>query len=382
MKRENVIKIRWVTYWPVPYWTERFNVLAKRENIDLEVIFLSSASALLPSSVDKTNWQFRYKIVRSEHAKSGYYRVNRRLPKPMTLVRGDFSILIMPYGDPDCVAASILCAALHKKYWIFSANNSFDWRPSSTLREKLKHFIFQHSSGVLATGPSQKSYALGYMENPAMIHIIGNPAPALKGLEELGGNDGRSAVRSKLGWGDEFVILYVGRVSKEKGLNTLVRALEELATKNVASRTVIVGSGPLEADLKSAAKTRGLNVEFMGFREGVDLTEVYLAADVFVLPSTSEPWGLVVNEAMEAGLPVVVSDKVGSQQALVREGQNGLIFQAEDASALAQSILRLYKRRSELGDMSEKAREIIKLHTIEVWANNVINAVGPMNLER
>ena len=105
------------------------------------------------------------------------------------------------------------------------------------------------------------------------------------------------------------------------------------------------------------------------------MTKIYIAADVFVLPSFSEAWGLVVNEAMEAGLPVIVSDKVGAQEALVRNDLNGRVFPAGSADMLAQNIMYMYRNRDLLSNMSESASQVIKNHTIESWVDNVVHAV-------
>src|SRR2546430_3298455 len=82
-------------------------------------------------------------------------------------------------------------------------------------------------------------------------------------------------------------------------------------------------------------------VKFLGFRNQSELPSFYDLCDVFVLPSTSEPWGLVVNEAMAAGRPVVVSDQVGCARDLVQNGLNGFIFPVGDVEALAHALTRV-----------------------------------------
>lgn len=370
-----VKKIRWLTWWPVPYWTERFNSLACREGIELEVIFLSSSSLLLPVSANERSWKFEYKIVRNERAVTGYGSVHTRWPRPLPLLVGEYDLLIMPYGDPDFVMASFMCAMTRKPYFIFSPNNDFEQRKVSRFREYLKRFIYSRASGVLATGPHQKQYALKYTSKAERVYVVGNPSPPLVDLHRFRCRRGKFLAREELGWQGQFIILYVGRLSEEKGLYTLVDAIAILNDRGVNARAVLVGSGPCAGDLKSYIELKDANVQMMGFTEGAGLTKIYIAADVFVLPSFSEAWGLVVNEAMEAGLPVIVSDKVGAQEALVRNDLNGRVFPAGSADMLAQNIMYMYRNRDLLSNMSESASQVIKNHTIESWVDNVVHAV-------
>lgn len=375
------IKIRWATWWPVPYWVERYNALADQEGIHLEVVFLSSESEFLPSTSGKKNWKFTYQIVRKEKTISGYSKVNCRIPMPWALVRGAFDLLIMPYGDPDYVSAAFLCVLLKKKFCVFSPNHKYETRSFSLFREKVKKFVYGAAIGALATGIDQKEYVCNYCKNQKKIHIVGNPAPKLFQLENFQSTRGRDAIRDELGWGSEFVLLYVGRFSQEKGLYTLLDSLEDLKDRNIHVRTVFVGTGPCGDDLKAKAESRNLNVEFTEFLEGADLTRRYIAADIFILPSLSEAWGLVVNEAMEAGLPVVVSDRVGAQKVLVHHGKNGIVFRAGDSRSLTSGLVSLYENSEIRRDMARISLDIIQKHTIGEWVDNVTRGIRKMTAD-
>ena len=107
---------------------------------------------------------------------------------------------------------------------------------------------------------------------------------------------------------------------------------------------VYVGAGPLEDAIVRRARERGVRVAMLGFRNQTQLPELYAASDVFVLPSdTRETWGLVVDEAMAAGLPVAVSDAVGCAPDLVDEGETGFCFGCGDPAALAVAMERVAK---------------------------------------
>lgn len=127
--------------------------------------------------------------------------------------------------------------------------------------------------------------------------------------------------------------LYVGRFSEVKNLELLICAFNNFPHLNLS----IIGFGPLEETLKSKANS---NIHFLGAIKNADLIHYYRQADVFILPSKSEPWGLVVEEALNNGTPVIVSDKVGCRDDLVTV-ETGLIFKWNDIISLQETILKM-----------------------------------------
>lgn len=137
-----------------------------------------------------------------------------------------------------------------------------------------------------------------------------------------------------------FTFLYVGRVVTVKNIGLLLNAFAETfgSSNDVSLR--IVGAGDLLDTYKEQFGDFD-NIIFVGPKHGEDLREEYGSASAFVLPSIFEPWGLVVNEAMAAGLPVIVSDKVGAREDLVKGRETGLIFRHNDKQALADCMKSL-----------------------------------------
>jgi glycosyltransferase involved in cell wall biosynthesis len=122
---------------------------------------------------------------------------------------------------------------------------------------------------------------------------------------------------------------------------------------------LLVGDGPLRAELERAAD--GIEtIRFAGFRNQTELPAFYAMADLFVLPSRREPWGLVVNEAMNAGCAILASDRVGAALDLVREGVNGAIFPAGSVPALADALARLLADPARLAEMGRQSLAIIQ----------------------
>ena len=167
----------------------------------------------------------------------------------------------------------------------------------------------------------------------------------------------RRAVRA--GWNvpdDALVVLFCAKLQPWKRPRDLLLAFAEVSDRN--TYLVFAGDGPLRSALESEARSLGIGgqVRFLGFVNQSGLPETYTASDVFVLPSESEPFGVVVNEAMLCQCPVIVSDRVGAGFDLVREAETGFVFAARDVNGLAAVLRRAMSDRDRLRRMGEACR--------------------------
>ncbi len=368
------VSVRWVTWWPTPYWTDRFNYLASRDDVEFEAIFLSERSSILGVEGNRTYYDFSHVFLSQRTDSAGYYSDFKvRFPHPWPLINSHPDAVIMPYSEASCITAAILCWVLRKPHFLFAPNTKYDERKPSRFRDWLKRRLFERATGILATGPLQRNYASRYVKDDSRISIVGNPVGSL-GAGRYGSPEIRDELRHRFGWENDSVLLYVGRLAPEKGLLTLMDSLSQVPVES-RPRLVLVGSGPLEPQLRARAASLGLEVQFVGFLQREDLVQRYAAADIFVLPSKSEPWGLVVNEAMEFGLPLILSSKVGCAPMLLREGLNGLAFAAGDSRALAACVERLSSDESLRRRMGLASQRIIRDHSVEHWADAVLSAI-------
>jgi glycosyltransferase involved in cell wall biosynthesis len=184
--------------------------------------------------------------------------------------------------------------------------------------------------------------------------------------------------------------LFVGRPEPEKGLAVLADAWRAAELPSERAALVLAGIDPsLTAIAPDGPRRQGDASMFgLGAVDPVELRNVYAACDVLVLPSIAtrtfrEPWGLVVNEAMNRGLPVIVSDAVGAAAGgLMRDEVNGLVVEAGDSDALAHAIVRLAddpQLRARLG--AQGARDV-RAYTYDAWAEGFSAALASLNLAR
>ncbi len=151
----------------------------------------------------------------------------------------------------------------------------------------------------------------------------------------------------------QTVLLYVGRVSREKNLHLLAQAFQELAGRNAGVCLLVVGDGPYLEEMKRA--THGLPCFFSGYLTGEELACAYASSDIFVFPSTTDTFGNVVMEAQASGLPVIVSDEGGPCENMLR-GETGLIVPGGDVAALTEAMRKLAAAPRESARMGRAAR--------------------------
>ena len=149
----------------------------------------------------------------------------------------------------------------------------------------------------------------------------------------------------------ELVMLFVGRVSKEKNLDVLIAATKRLARQQIPARPVFVGDGPYMAEMKKQLS----DAIFTGYLSGEDLAKAYASADFFVFPSTTDTFGNVILEAQASGIPAIVSD-IGGPRDLVAHGKDGLITKGHDPIELAAAIKKLASDPLMRATMGQEAR--------------------------
>lgn len=224
-------------------------------------------------------------------------------------------------------------------------------RPRSQMKLLVKRAFFAllapYVSAVLAVGDDNAAYWSGYFRDRLPIfpccYAVDNQffqrkcSAASENREEFRRSLGLQAGRP--------VILFAAKLIPRKRCGDLLEAFLSLVQTGGAQPApylLIVGDGEQRAALEQqASRTNRGDIRFLGFRNQSEMPRLYDLCDVFVLPSADEPWGLAVNEAMNAGRPVVVSDQVGCHKNLVQDGKNGFVFPVGDTAALADSLSRV-----------------------------------------
>ncbi|HET8899505.1 MAG TPA: glycosyltransferase family 4 protein [Rhodanobacteraceae bacterium] len=234
------------------------------------------------------------------------------------------------------------------------------WR--QRLRDGILKRAYRHVDGFLAIGTANRDYyrALGVPDTKIfdVPYTVDNDrfiAAAALTVDE------RRDVRERFGLRDELpVVLYASKFMRRKHPDNVIEAMAKLRDEGIRASLLLVGTGEMEAALRARVAALNLdNVVFGGFVNQGELPRVYAAADVFVLPSENEPWGLIVNEVMCAGLPVVVSAEVGCVPDLVKDGGNGRHMRAGDVDSLATALRHILTDEAARRAMGRQSLEMI-----------------------
>jgi glycosyltransferase involved in cell wall biosynthesis len=180
-------------------------------------------------------------------------------------------------------------------------------------------------------------------------------------------------LRNRLGIGaDEIVLLLAGKLIELKRPFDLIDAAARLRRSGKAVSVLIAGSGPLLDEVRCAASLADVPAYPIGFQNQSQMPAVYAAADVLVLSSSSETWGLVANEALACGKPIVVADTVGCAVDLAADGAVGRTFPVGDCEALANAIADLlehWPRPESIAGKSER-------YSVQAACAGILDAVG------
>ena len=252
---------------------------------------------------------------------------------------------------------------------LWAESNVFD-RPRHAGVEALKRFFVRPFRAAHVYGASNREYLLR----------LGMPDARIFTKRAVLDTDLFRPPAAAAAKPEHRTLLFVGRLIREKNLETLLEAMSRVRQGADRPRLVLrlVGYGPLEARLRALAARLGVEpfVWFAGGASQADLPAVYAAADALILPSVSETWGLVVNEAMCCGLPVLISRRCGCAADLVT-GETGWIFDPEDVSDLAWQLEEFAATpRERLAGMGAAARRVAVEYSPGHCAAIVARSIG------
>jgi len=259
-----------------------------------------------------------------------------------------------------------------------------EWRlPQTTLRTTtfpLIKRIYHGADSVVVYGPHIKEYVTDLGVPAEKIHIGWNTTDIDRFTHP--DPDAEESVRASLGIPqDAPVALFVGRHVKEKGLGYLLDAFRQIVSDvEPTPYLVLVGDGNRHDVLREQAADLE-TVLFPGYVDNDRLPPYYGLADVFVLPSIltedfREPWGLVINEAMGSGTPVIASSEVGAAAAgVVRDCENGYIVPERNTGVLADRLKRLLSNPAKAEQMGQAAEEGIKEYSFDKMVDGFEDAI-------
>lgn len=368
---------------PVQYQAPWFAALAAAPGLDVEVLF-----GMLPTA-EQQGAGFGHAFAWDVPLTEGYpYRVLDNVAAQPSL-RDPEGIVTPTVGrvlrelDPHVVLATgwqnrglrqgIQAAHRQRRRLVLRAESS-DLAPRRLAWHLLMRLYLRRFHAVLPIGSANRRFYRRHGVAPDRLFDAPYFVPTAHLPPCESWPDLRQVARRR--WGiaaDACVVVFVGKVEAKKRPLDLVAALA-LGVRPL--HLLVVGTGPLEGDVREAVVTAGVPATFAGFLNQAEIGAAYAAADVLVLPSDhGETWGLVVNEAMAMGLCVVVSDQVGCAEDLCVPGRTGWRYPCGNVAALAACLAEVAADPARARAWGRQAREHVKAWSLEAAVAGTLAAI-------
>jgi glycosyltransferase involved in cell wall biosynthesis len=355
--------VAWITDVPSGDQIDLLKALASRVEVDLTVIYCSADTT--KGSINVVDPYGRGRVLKG--TKFSIPRGNIFLNPSIVanLLKESYDLVVVGGYFHPTMQLAMLLRALQRKPWVMFAE-----RPGMNMRSHWANFMrkfamlpVRSADAIIATGrlakasyeasfgPSTRVFSLPYL-------IDSQP---FQNIERKNGYTGRS-----------IAFMACGQLIPRKGIDVLIRAFQRAArSRNIVLS--IVGDGPERDELAAsvAAEFRE-RIRFIGFVPFADRLKFFAESDVFVHPARHDGWGVVIQEAMSAGLPVVATVQTGAAYELVEEGQNGFLVETEDEVALSDRIGWFADHAEQIPAFGARARTSVARLTPEWGASELV----------
>lgn len=377
---------------PIQYHAPLFRALASREEMDLTVFFSHRPTAEEQGAgfgvpfewdVDLTSG-YRHEWLRNVAVRPSVTQfsgcdtpgIGAALDRS-----GVSALLVMGWHSRSYVQGML--AARRRRLPVMVRGDSILSTERGLAKRLAKRVLYppflRSLSACLAVGARSEEYFRHYGARRVfrVPHFVENEVLRRR-AHELRSGPGR--LEARRAWGlkpDVPVFLFAGKFIPEKRIDTFVEALALAATATGPGRAaaLFAGDGALRPSVERLARDLEVDAAFTGFLNQREMPLAYAAADALILPSESETWGMVVNEAMASGLPAFVSANVGCAPDLIVEGQTGATFPSGDPSALADILAAYAAAPERLAASGEAAERHVQRFSSTVAADGVVEAV-------
>jgi glycosyltransferase involved in cell wall biosynthesis len=355
------VRIALLTEIPSPYRIPLFNALAARDDVELSVLFLSRADPRRPYPVYEEEFEFDWQVLPGlEHLRgSRWFVLSRGAGRALRELHPDV-VVAGGWNQPAFWRARQVARSTDVPLVAWVESTTADQRSRSRGLERAREAFVRSASAFLVPGSAAEKF-VAQLDVPADRIVVARNAIDLARFRNAAAaaRARRDELRRERGIAG-CCYLYAGRLAPEKGLAVLLGAFAQ-----VGGQLLLAGVGPEEDRLRADAPPGS---RFLGWVSRDELPEWYAAADVFVLPSVSEPWGMVLNEAAAAGLPLISTEQTGAAHDLIEDGVNGFRVPAGDEPALVNAMAALRDDGALRTAAGRRSLELSEQFTPEAWA--------------
>lgn len=333
----------------------------------------TSISRVNLSSVDTNRHRYPFLLLFKGQIESVSFFKRFSVIVRLTL-RTDAALSILTgYERPESWAQLIILKVKRKKIAFFCDSTIHD-RPQSFFKGYVKRVIFSNVDAFFCYGKRSRDYAVHYGANANNCYI---PCQAAALPFDYNHEDECLRRKNMTIKRDTPMYLYVGRLSIEKGLDTLLYSFSNVLEVFPKAMLTIIGDGPTKTSLSDLVAELSLedSVIIAGSKSGKALEKEYQSATCLILPSRSEPWGLVVNEAFAFGCPAIVSERCGCVPELIIAGVTGYVHRTDDINDLSGKMISAVDCFSDTGKTAQSCIDLIRQYSPDVAAQRIISGI-------
>jgi glycosyltransferase involved in cell wall biosynthesis len=376
------VKVTLITNMLAPYRIPFLQELSQQDDIDLHILLLSR-------SEKNRDWQFsppsslNIKVLPdfgfdfSNRYEGLVYHINPTAT--LEILKGRFDVVIFDgwesFAGQTC---PILCKTRGIPYitWVESTLGQPSKRRS--VAKPLNRIIIKNAAAMVIPGSKAEDYVKSLGGTQEKIFIAPNSVD-----NEYFKNESekyrqyKEELKSRLEINSELTILSIAQLIRRKGIHLLIEAFSLVRKEFGNVGLAILGEGKSKGELiRLCQKLKLKDVYFIGSVPYSQLIQYYALADIFALPSLEEVWGLVLNEAMACGLPVITTKAVGAVPDLIKDGEDGFVVNAGDSHQLHQAIKNMLQNRDRMKRMGQTAQQrVLKQFSPGDTAQGFIKAI-------
>lgn len=364
-------KILFLTNIPSPYRVDFFNVLGTKS--DLTVLY-ERHTAKSRDLKWSTGTERNFKEIFMKGIKLGDDIAV--CPSVLKYITSKYDVVIFDgYSSPTAMLA-IISLYIRKIKFIISADGGFI-KEETTFKKKFKSFFIRKASAWLSSSDDTTNYLIFYGAKKDKIYKYPFTSILKKDISGITDKNEIIKLKKKLNIKEDKVVLTVGRFIPVKGYDILLTACNGLP-EDIG--VYIIGGTPTQEYVELKEKYNLKQVHFIDFKPKEQLKQYYKTANVFVLPTRGDVWGLVINEAMSFGLPIVTTDKCVAGVELIENWKNGFLINVDDSEMLREKILTILSDEQLQYQMSIENVKQIENYTIEKMAERHLEIFNNMEL--
>jgi len=363
-----------------PYRIPVFNKIAELYNGEFLVIFLAKTVVGRSWKIDTEKIHFNYEVAKGfvfKRLNSDFFPY---LFNPFVFLRliklSPDVIIVGSYQHPTYFLALFYAKLFKKKFILWCESHGYGITKYNCITNSLKKFFIRKCDGYIVPGEAAYEYILSFGVKSDRIWKAPNAIDNdffTQTCDKY--RDRKEAFKQSKNYPDK-IVLYVGRLIDQKGIWDLLKSFRVLSEEYLNIGLILIGTGKGKEQYRKFCKTNNMkNVFYEGFVQQEQLPVYYAVADVFVLPAHSDPWGLVLNEAMSCGLPVISSDVAGATFDLIYPGVNGYIFRRGDVEELTNYLKDILSDEEKRIRMGQSSSDIISDYSPLKCAQGFIQAI-------